>query len=302
MHHDRRAEARLVGECAALEAPGDGAGHTVAQHTAARRLHGESAFEDGRERSRDRRDMGQHDRQRTQDVEQRHQRNDLFRHGRHTLQAAQDDQRGQHRQQDAGEEIRHLEGRIHVACDGVDLAHVADAKGGQHTEAGEQHRQHPAQLFAALLAAQTVGQVVHRAAGPLAVGVLAAVKDAQNVFRVVGHHAQDGHGPHPEDGTRPAAEDGRCHTHDVAGADGRRQRGAQALELADGLIVLFGMGRDVPVGEDGTDGVPQPVPEMPELEKTGAHRHHKSGAEQQRQPHRPPDDAVDNSIHARNGL
>ena len=40
----------------------------------------------------------------------------------------------------------------------------------------------------------------------------------------------------------------------------------------------------------------------PNWKKTGAHRHHKSGAEQQRQPHRPPDDAVDNSIHARNGL
>ena len=42
-----------------------------------------------------------------------------------------------------------------------ELAHVADAEGRQNAEAGKQHGQHLAQLLAALLCAQTVGEVVH---------------------------------------------------------------------------------------------------------------------------------------------
>jgi len=68
----------------------------------------------------------------------------------------------------------------------------------------------------------------------------------------------------------PPCLNGCRHAHDVAGADGRRQRRAKALKLADGFIVR--VGGHIPVQEDGPDGVPHPVPEIPQLEKSGAHR------------------------------
>ena len=302
VHHDGRAKARFIGEGTALEAPGDGLRNAVAQHTAACRFHGECALENGNERRRDRRDVGTHNAQSTQNVQHGHKRHHLFGDRRHTLQTTQDDQGREHHQCDARDAIGQAECTVHVARDRIDLTHVADAKAGQHAEAGEQHRQHPAQRLAALFAAQAVGQIVHGTAGPLAVRIFAAVEDAQHVFGIVGHHAQDGHDPHPEDRARSAGDDGGGHTHDVSGADGRRQGGAQALELADGPVFLGGMRRDLLVGKDGTDGVLHPVAKMADLEKSGPDGHEQADAKQQRQPHRPPDHTVDHLVDPRNGF
>ena len=134
------------------------------------------------------------------------------------------------------------------------------------------------------LCAQTVGEVVHGTAGPLPCRILAAVVHPQHVLRKAGHHAQQGHDPHPEDGTRPAGDDGRGHAHDVAGADGARQRCTHALELADGHVLFAGVGGDLLVGEHRANGVPHPVAHPAELEAAGAQCHPQAGAEQQRQP------------------
>ena len=75
---------------------------------------------------------------------------------------------------------------------------------------------------------------------------------------------------------------------------------AKALELADGFIVR--VGGHIPIQEDGPDGVPHPVPEIPQLEKTGAHCQQAAGAKQQRQPHRPPYHTADHRIHPRQAL
>ena len=166
----------------------------------------------------------------------------------------------------------------------------------------KQHGQHPAQLLAAFFSPQPVGEVVHRATLPRALLILVPVKDAQHVFGKAGHHAEEGHDPHPEHRPRPAAEDGRCHPHDVAGADGGRQRGAQALELADRLIVGARVGGHAPVGEDGPDGLPHPVPEVHELEKARPHREHHPRPEEQCQPQRSPHDPIDRAVDGSNGL
>ena len=83
-------------------------------------------------------------------------------------------------------------------------------------------------------------------------------------------------------------------SHKVAGADGGRQRGAQALELADGLFLAGGMGGDALVGQDSAEGMLHPVAPPPQLEAPGAHRQQQPGAEEQPQPHRSPHDAVQN--------
>ena len=246
--------------------------------------------------------MEHHDDDSTHDVEQCHEGHQFFGDSGHPLEAAQHDEGRDHHQRHARDEVGRVERGVHVARDGVDLAHVADAERCQNAETGKQHRQHLAQRFAAFLCAQAVGQVIHGTAGPLAFFIFAAVVHAQHVFRKAGHHAQNGHDPHPEDGSRPARDDGRGHTHDVAGANGARQRRAHALELADGHVLFAGVGGDLLVGEHRANGVPHPVAHPAELEAAGAQCHPQAGAEQQRQPDGPPDDAVDHPVDLRDPL
>ena len=300
--HDRRAEAGFVGERAALEAPGDGLADAVAQRAAACSVEVECTLEDRRQCRRDIARVHDHDDERTCNIEQCHQRHQLFRDSGHPLESADDDE-GRHRhQRKAGGEVWQMEGRVHVAGNGVYLAHVADPERREDAEAGKQDSQHPAHRPTAGLCTQTVGQIIHRAAVPLAFFVLAAVVDAQHVLRKAGHHAQKGHDPHPEDGARAAGDDGRGHAHDVAGADGACQCRTHALELADGHVFLAGVGGDVLIGKNSTNGMLEPVAHPPELEKAGADAEPQAGAEQQCQTERPPDEAVDHIVDARDDV
>ena len=295
--HDGGAETGFVGEGTALEAPCDGLADAVAQRTAACGVQVEGTPEDGGKCCRDIACVEHYDHKCACNVEQRHQRHQLLGDSGHPLQSANDDEGCDHHQAQAGDESRHAEGGVHVAGNGIDLAHVADAEGCKDAEAGKQHRQRSADLPTALFRAQTIGEVVHGTARPLALFVFAAVVDAQHILGKAGHHAKQCHDPHPEDGTRAAGDDGRCHTYDVAGADGARQRRAHALELADGHVLLAGVRGDVLVGEDRTDGVPEPVAHFTELEKARAGAHPEAGAEQQRQTKGPPHHTVDGVVH-----
>ena len=287
MHHHRGAKPRFVGKSTPLEAPSDRLGQPIAYDAPTGGAQPERALYDGGKRRRDSGDMHPHHGERTHDVQQCHGGDKPFRHSGYSLEPAQQDHRRHCRQHCAGDGLRHAKSRLQIARDGIELAQVADAKACQRTERGKQHRQHPPRF-----AAKAVPQVVHRPAAPAARRVFAAVVDAQHVLGVAGHHAQQRHDPHPEHRPRPAGKDGGGHPHKVAGADGGRQRGAQALKLADGLFLAGGMGGDAPVGQDGTEGVPHPVAPPPQLEASGAHRQQQPGAEEQPQPHRPPHDAV----------
>ena len=173
------------------------------------------------------RDVGKEDDQGADQVDHHHEGDDLLRDGGDTLQAADDDQAGQDQQHHAGDPGGNAKDCVHVAGDGVDLGHVADAKGGQEAEDGEQNGQDLANALAALLGAQAVLEVVHGAAGPLVVLVLAAVVDTQDVLGVVGHHAEEGNEPHPEHGAGAAYDDGAADAYNVAGTHCGCQRGTQ---------------------------------------------------------------------------
>ena len=193
-----------------------------------------------------------------------------------------------------------MEHRFHVAGDGVDLGHVADAEGSQEAEHGEQRRQHLADGFAALLRPQAVPEVVHGAAAPFTLLIFPAVVDAQHVFGIVGHHAKEGNEPHPEHSAGAAHQNGAGHTHDVAGTHSSGQSGAQALELGDGAVLR--VAGHFAVAEDGADGLLHPVAEVAHLEELGqaCGQHAYKGQQDQGRP--APDDVVQDAVYLRNGV
>lgn len=66
------------------------------------------------------------------------------------------------------------------------------------------------------LAAETLADVVGRAAGQVAVSVAGAVELGKDGFGEDGRHAEEGGDPHPEDGARTAHGDGGGHAGEVA--------------------------------------------------------------------------------------
>ena len=275
----RRAHACLVAEQAAPDAL-----HERCAGTAAHRLLPTEGIGDDQLH-----DLGQppeieeHDAQRKDDIPQCHDRDDHPAHTGDTVDASEDDQQREQRQAGADPMVVEAESPLPGRADRVALHRVegeTECHGDQH---GEEDA-HPA-------FAQSAFHVVGRAAD-IGVPPLAFVELGEGRFDEGTRRTQQGDDPHPEDGARPARDDGRGHTHDVAGANGARQRRAHALELADGLFLAGGMGGDALVGQDSAEGMPHPVAPPPQLEAPGAHRQQQPGAEEQPQPHRSPYDAV----------
>ena len=198
MDHDGGAKARLVGEYAPLHALLNGQLHAVAHDAAAGGPEGESALEDRGKYRWHHFDVHDQNGNGANHINQHHKGHDFLRDGGDALQAAHDDQSAQNQQYNAADPCRHAEHRLHIARNGVDLSHIADAEGCQEAEQREGRRQNCADLLAALFRAKAVPQIVHGAAAPLALLVFPPVIDAQHILGVVGHHAEEGNDPHPE--------------------------------------------------------------------------------------------------------
>ena len=163
----------------------------------------------------------------------------------------------------------------------VHLAHVSNAKGCQQTEAGEECRKYNADGLTAFFAAETVPQIIHGASAPLTLGIFTAVENAENVFRVICHHAKKGDQPHPEYGARSANSDGAGYTYNITCAYGSGKGGTKGLKLGDRFILRMFCNMFVP--KDSADGVFYPVAEMGNLKKLceASHQHaHKSQKDQ----------------------
>ena len=297
MNHNAGAQAGLIGEYAPLHAPGNGSLDTTAHDAAAYSLHRKSALENGDKGRSYISGIENHQNQRAHHVGDRHHGNQLFGHRRNPLQAAHHHQRSNDHQQCAGDPIGDRESAFHIGGDGIDLTHVADAEAGQNTENTEKKRQHFTDGLAAPEAAQTVPQIVHGTAGPLPRGILPAVVDTKHVFGEIGHHTENRHNPHPEDGAGAAGHNGRGDTRDVTGADGRCQRRTQALELTDGTILFAGMGHNMLIPENGSNGVGKPVFDVAQLKSPGKQRHQYARAHQQHQHGNAPYKIVDFSVY-----
>ena len=302
MHHYRRAQPRLVGEDAPLHAPGYRILHRCAHHAAESRMAGKGALEDDAQGGKNPGGIHDNNHQGSQNIGKGHKGNQFFRHGGNAFQAAHHHQGCQCHQAHAGEPHGNLKYLLHIHGNGVDLAHIANAEGGNHAEAAEQHRQNPADFLIAGVASQAILQIVHSTAAPFTIFVLPAEIDAQYIFGVIGHHAENGNNPHPENRARPASGNGSRHAGDIAGANGGRQGGAEALELADGFILFGSVGGDVLIGKDAADGVLHPVAELGHLKRLGQKGHQDAGAHQHNQHGHTPNETVDSAVYLCDGL
>ena len=234
------------------------------------------------------------------DIHRGHEGDQLLRDRPQALDAAEDDDGHQHRQDDAKHQVDGgLAGELGVEGhdDGVDgaddVAHlhrVADAEGGQGGEDGEDDRQPLPVLAHAVL------DVVHGAAYPVAHRVSLTVLDGQHDFRVLGAHADEGGDPQPEEGARAAQHQGGGDAGDVAGAHRGGLGGGHGLE--GGHLPLAGLH----LGEDLAAGVLHGVAEFPELETRGHAGEDDARAHQQDQHGKSPHHAVDRTIDTGNGF
>ena len=94
--------------------------------------------------------------QRADYVNNCHERYEFFRDGGDTLQTAYNNKRCENQKRNTRYVCRNIECRLHIAGDRVDLAHVADTKGRQHAEDGEQYGKHRAHLLKSFVRAKPV--------------------------------------------------------------------------------------------------------------------------------------------------
>ena len=171
--------------------------------------------------------------------------------------------------------------RLQSSGNGVGLRHVADAERCKGSENGEQNSQ-PLEM-------QTLFQIIHRAADVFTALIFFAEMHRKNDLRKFGHHTENGTDPHPKDRARTAESDCRGNTGDVARADRGCQCGHYSLKRRYTELVLFVRLRRVQnadrVFKDGT--------EVAKLHKTGTDCQKNTGADQESQHVRSPDNAVD---------
>ena len=235
------------------------------------------------------------------DVEQRHEGHQLFAHAADALDAAQQHHGHQHGHDDARDEVQRAQetaahhtvfqqGGVHGGHDGVDLGGIAGAEHGQHAE----QRVQKCQELPAL--AQTVLDVIHGAAHPLAGLTALTEMHGQGHLGKLGAHAQQCGAPHPEHGTRAADGNGACHTGDVAGAHGAGQCGAHRLEGGYGTV------RSVLFAKHASDGGFDGVREFADLQKAGAHAQQQTHTNDAHHGGHAPDKIVDCRIDGRDRL
>ena len=91
------------------------------------------------------------------------------------------------------------------------------------------------------------------------------IKDTQNVFGVVGHHAEKCNDSHPEYRAGTACHNGPCHTYDVAGTNSSYQSSTKRLKLGNGFILC--VSGYVLIPKNRADGFFHSVSDMRNLEK-----------------------------------
>ena len=235
----RGAEARLIGEGASAQAPDDGLLERNAAGRAAEGLGREGCAEDLGEGRADVAGVAEDDDEGEDDIENAHDRDELFGHRADALDAAEEDHADQARDHKAENEVQQLplpfcrgdegvDGVVERADDGVDLRHVADAEGGDGREHAEQHAD-PLPVLA-----EAVFNVIHRAADPVALGVTFPVLDGERDLGILDDHAEQRREPQPEHCAVAAEGDGLRGADDVASADRRGQRRGNGLQWGDG--------------------------------------------------------------------
>ena len=231
------------------------------------------------------REAQENDRQRHAGVEGAHQRHQPLCRPADARRAARQRQRDRQRKQKPHEKTqRRLRERGKERCKGeggrlrrgVGLHHIADAKGGQRPEQGEDTRERgkaPAQG----------ADIVHRPAVKAPVRRPLAIAHGEDDFDVLRGHAEECRHPHPEHCPRPAQGDGPGHAGDVARAHRGRQRRGHRLQRR------YFPGSCVFAAGERAQRQAQHVPKTAELHKAGAQGKGHAREREQKQ-HRPTPD------------
>ena len=138
--------------------------------------------------------------------------------------------------------------------------------------------------------AQTVLNVIHGAADPVALFIALTEADGQRDFAELGAHAQQSGDPHPEDSAGAADGDGAGNAGDVASTDGSGQRGAHSLKGRNRAFLGLRLFKSL------AEGVLHDVAEVGELGEPAADAHVDTSAKDQDHHGETPDDAVDLAV------
>ncbi len=240
-------------------------------------------------------DVGKDHDQSRNNIDNRHDRNDLLRHGADALDAAEEDQCNNDCHNDTDDQIAERELRSRkgdhvctdVAAKGIDsgadaladglyLRGVADTERGKRAENAEEDAQ-PAKAFP-----KAVLDIVHRAAYPVALIVAFAILNGKRNLGEFRAHAEQGGKPHPEDGTRTADHDSAGDAGDIAGADSSCQSGGESLKRRNLAFTGFLF------CEDFAEGILHGVTELAELQKPRTDTENNADAHQQAEHDRTP--------------
>ena len=287
-------EAGFVGE----DATGNTLLHTeedASDSTTGKGFRVKRAQHNGRQDRRELLDIQDDDAQSQHDIEQSHERHQLFGHAANALDAAQQDHCDQHCHDDADDEVQGRQkvfyavrigqnGRVDGGDDGVDLRCVAGTEDGQDAEQGIENRQ-PLPL-----GAKAVLHIVHGASDQLTVLVPLPEMNGQRDFGELGAHAKQCRAPHPEDCARAA--DGNCagDAGDVAGTDRCRQRGTDSLKRRHRTI------RSILLAENASDGRFDGIRKFTDLQKMCPHTEQQAHADDADHRRDAPDEIIDGLI------
>ena len=212
--------------------------------------------------------VGEDDAEADEHVEQAHDRDELFSDFADALDAAEQDQRDESREGQTDDPVDNGNAAVvyreeggdgvrNGAGDGVHLTHVADAEARDAGESCVHHCQ-PLPLRA------DAGDVIHRAAYPVALFIALAVLNGEHDLRVLYDHAKQRGDPQPKHSAVAAEGDGLRGTDYIAGADSGGKSGGHGLKRRDGAFSGFRL------FEHLADGVFHGVSEVAELHCLGA--------------------------------
>ena len=216
------------------------------------------------------------------DVEERHNRDNLFGEGGDPADTAQEDE-GSHRGgNQTHSQLGKTEGIMEGIADGVGLHHIAGKAQGKDNGDGEEASQELSEL-----SLEDCTDIVDGAAGDLTVngGTEGLGEDR---FSIDGSHTEESGNPHPEDGACAAAGQSHCASGDVAGTHLSGDGSGQCLEGTHTLMIgLF------TVETEPSEQTGQAMTEPAHLNEAHPHGEPDAGTEQEEQKDIVPEKVTD---------
>ena len=281
--HGRGAETGFVREDAARDSLGQSYLDAPAGK-GARKRHGigKRILDGVADRQRDGRSVRSDNDNAADDVEDRHERDEIGGDVGDPLQSAHDDKSGKYGHDDSRVEVRNTEAHVEAFCRGVRLDRAADAEGGQEREEGEEPRK--PLLMCALV------EDVHGAAAPVAAFVLLTEPDGEHDFAHLCRHAEYGRNQHPEECAGAAEVQGRRYAGDITGSDRRRESGGESREGRNRSLAFLLLA-------EISENFLEHETEIPNLRKAENKRKVHARTDEKRQHPGSPDDAVHDAVN-----